>query len=240
MYMESNNVLVLRVAGVTFNSRQTLISGLNPNDVLRLSKVNNNIHDEHAVAVLDSVQRQIGWIPQSHSKYVSDLLKSTDLEVQVLRILGGGEYKLGVEVIIKPTPTPYDSLKINLLENQILMSALISHSPQELKSKIDTIYFDLCRSFERTARFGPSGAKEFVGAIVLANIDNRSSEQIIMGVQQYFLGNWSPIEFSNFMDEVVISNSSIDYTEWCMAFRFLESNHTWIDEHTFAQMPIYY
>jgi len=232
-------MFILRIAGVTFDNRQALINTLNPNDVLYLRKVNNNVHDQYAIAVIDRIQRQIGWIPQSHSKYVTDLMKSSDLEVRVLNILGGGEYNLGLEVTVRSTPLSDTATgETNIINNQLLMTTLTSYSPQELKSKIDNIYFDLCDSFGRRTRFGPSGAKEFIGAIILANIDNRSREQIIMGVQQYFSGNWEPLEFSNFMDEVVTTNSSIDYAEWCMAYRFLESNHPWIDEHIFSQMPI--
>lgn len=239
MFSGEQAILVLRLTGVTFDNRQSLIKDLHPGDVLELKNVKNNAHDENAIAVIDVIQRQIGWIPMSHSKYVKELLENYKLETRVLKVLGGGELNFGIEIVIKTIHdfSPFIAENTFSPKNELLMSALTSYSNEELKDTVNNIYSDLCESFGRKTVFGPSGAKEFIGALVLANVDEQSREQIILGIQQYFKGSWRPLEFSNFMDEVVTTNSSIDYAEWSKAYRFLESNHLWIMDCSFVKIP---
>lgn len=239
MFSQELDTLVLRLTGVTFDNRQSLIKNLELGDDLELKYIKNNPHDENAIAVTDIIQRQIGWIPMSHSEYVKKLLENYKLEIRVLKVLGGGELNLGIEIVIKINHRLFPSVpeKIISQKNQLLMSALTSYSIEELKATVNNIYSDLCKSLGKNTMFGPSGAKEFIGALVLANVDEQCSEHIILGIQQFFRGQWKPLEFSNFMDEVIISNSSIDYEEWSRAYRYLESNHHWITECSFAKMP---
>jgi hypothetical protein len=104
--------LIAKVAGVTFDGRQELLSRLTKESAVSLERDRRNPHDFYAIKVLaliDDSWYHVGFLPRKMAKLVSTSLdKGIDFVSFVHRITGGvySEYKkenlnYGLEVKIK-------------------------------------------------------------------------------------------------------------------------------------------
>lgn len=103
-------------------------------------------------------------------------------------------------------------------------------SQSELQNYVDKIYNVLKIRFGRDASFGPEGSREFVASLFLAEHDTTTTAEIFDALQKVFERQYTPLDFSNQMDNIVMK-SNIEYTTWSSAFRYLKNNHLWIDSH---------
>ncbi|WHT48149.1 hypothetical protein QNH10_19330 [Sporosarcina thermotolerans] len=111
------------------------------------------------------------------------------------------------------------------------LEEVMKYNQHELAAIVDSIFNSLREKYNKIVSFGINGCKEFVAALILSDFDNSTLPYINHGLDQVFRGSWGPIEFSSFMDKVILENSVISYPAWSRAYRFIEKNHTWLEEH---------
>lgn len=97
----------LKIAGVTFEGRQRLISGLsrkgelNPGTLLRIVAEPNNPYDSNAVKVMTISGETLGYIPKQHNSTIAyNLRMGKQYKVTVLAVTGGDEF-LGVNIMLE-------------------------------------------------------------------------------------------------------------------------------------------
>ncbi|MDN4605869.1 hypothetical protein [Sporosarcina highlanderae] len=105
------------------------------------------------------------------------------------------------------------------------------YNKRELVVLVDTIFSSQIKKYNKTVSFGRSVSMEFVAALILSDFDETTSPYIYHGLDQVFTGTWGSIDFSNFMDKVILENSVISYPAWSKAYRYIERNHEWLAEH---------
>ena len=94
---KTENSNLIKIAGVTFNNRQSVCKKLNVGNKLSLVKEPNNPYDEYAVKVFYN-NEECGYIPKDISYAVSNLLESntSKWEAVVRGIDGVGEKNIGI------------------------------------------------------------------------------------------------------------------------------------------------
>ncbi|WP_339251680.1 hypothetical protein NSQ43_15610 [Sporosarcina sp. FSL W8-0480] len=111
------------------------------------------------------------------------------------------------------------------------MEEVKRYNEQELRELVYNTYNLLGEKYNKIVGFGFGGCKEFVAALILSEFDHTTSQYIDHGVEQVFMGNWGPVDFSNFMDKVIFENSCISYPAWSRAYRFIVKSHAWLEDH---------
>lgn len=101
--LEEAGAFHTKVAGVTFEGRQTIIQSLSPGQPLMLQREPSNPHDPHAVRVLTDGGQQIGYLS---ARVAARLAPTMDSGVRysaiVSQITGGGEERsFGVNVYLQ-------------------------------------------------------------------------------------------------------------------------------------------
>lgn len=91
-----------KVAGVTYDNRQTAVSALTPGDGLVLTREPGNPHDPHAIAVSTAAGAQVGYLS---ARLAARLAPSVDTGTRyaatVTQVTGGGERSYGLNVYIR-------------------------------------------------------------------------------------------------------------------------------------------
>lgn len=93
-----NKVLVIRVAGVTYEHRQDIIALLSPSDPCRLEPEPQNAYDPNALAVKVSYKGfayHVGYVPKEMAALIAPHLDGENLMVQISEITGGFEMSDG-------------------------------------------------------------------------------------------------------------------------------------------------
>lgn len=97
----------LKIAGVTFEGRQRLISDLsrkgklNPGTLLRLVAEPDNPYDSNAVKVMTIGGDTLGYIPKQHNSTIAYNLRiGKQYKVTVSAVTGGDEL-LGVNIMLE-------------------------------------------------------------------------------------------------------------------------------------------
>jgi hypothetical protein len=91
----------VRLAGVTYENRQSLLARMSIYDKLSIRRDRNNRYDRNAIGVYTSQNQNIGWVPKDIATYLAPIMDSgTNLSVKVLKKIGGNGYNFGLEVII--------------------------------------------------------------------------------------------------------------------------------------------
>ncbi len=107
---ESAPEFYTKVAGVTFNDRQTVIAALAPGDTLTLRREPDNPHDPHAVRVAAPDGRMIGYLRARVAGRIAPAMDAGGrYRAIVSRVTGGGDRTLGVNVHVQredDEPTP--------------------------------------------------------------------------------------------------------------------------------------
>lgn len=110
---ELDRRLIARVAGVTFEGRQELLSQIDRDTPIILERDRRNPHDFHAVKVMAGVSRSwehVGFLPRAMARLVSKSLdQGVSLSASVHRRTGGMVNELsgetlnyGLEILINP------------------------------------------------------------------------------------------------------------------------------------------
>ena len=107
------------------------------------------------------------------------------------------------------------------------------YDEKKLKNMVDLVYCALCKQFNNEVSFGIHGCKEFLGAILLFKYDKSLEKAIVIGLCKTFQNKFTPLDFSEYMDEV-IHQSSITMDEWIDICDYIERNHRWIEKHKCA------
>jgi hypothetical protein len=98
--------IITRVAGVTFEGRQTVVRGLRPEQMLELLQEPDNPHDPNAVKVVTKAGDQVGYVPR---ELASDLAWAFDASyftrpAKVLEVVGDERKGQSLGVIIEIYP----------------------------------------------------------------------------------------------------------------------------------------
>lgn len=91
----------VRLTGVSYDGRQTLISGMHETDRIYVKRVYNNSYDRNAIGVFNRNHENVGWIPR---EIASNLAPKMDRGVSyyacIHKILGGNGYHYGLELLL--------------------------------------------------------------------------------------------------------------------------------------------
>jgi hypothetical protein len=103
---------VYKVVGVTFDGKQDVLRTIQEGDILELTPEPNNKFDPNAVAVSLPDGSPVGYVPKNFAAMMHDIAPL--LAVQVVSVLGGDGFSLGIRVkfIRKDTPTVVNLLKV--------------------------------------------------------------------------------------------------------------------------------
>jgi len=93
--------LCSKVAGVTFGNRQQYIKSLSAGDPLCLRRERQNQYDPNAIAVYDSMEHHLGYVPKDLASKLAPLMDSGEqLQVNVSSVTGGNGYNYGLNIKI--------------------------------------------------------------------------------------------------------------------------------------------
>lgn len=87
-------IVITRVAGVTFENRQSLIAQLHGNEPCRLEPEPTNLYDLNALKVIvdtESGPIHCGYVPRGLAKEIARHLEGGNLMVKFRRVTGGFE-----------------------------------------------------------------------------------------------------------------------------------------------------
>lgn len=107
-----------------------------------------------------------------------------------------------------------------------------------LKELVDEHYNNLYEKYKGIGYFGISGANEFVGSLILSEYQPSLKKRISQGHAKIFTNEWSPHQFSDYMDDI-IKSTVVPYAKWSEVYRYLEENHKWIQQHDCAKNYTY-
>lgn len=93
----------LKAAGVTHDGRQEVIKGLKTGEEVILQPDPTNPYDNHAVKILTTEGKSLGFIPKEHNSTIfSDLINRKYVyHVTVAAVTGGGSYVYGLNLKIE-------------------------------------------------------------------------------------------------------------------------------------------
>lgn len=86
--------VTVKVAGVSFDSRQQIIEELNGGEAVLLQPEPTNRYDPNAIAVwvdFDGEPAQVGYLPREFAAFVAPLLEGESILAKVSQITGGFE-----------------------------------------------------------------------------------------------------------------------------------------------------
>ncbi|WP_339212586.1 hypothetical protein [Solibacillus sp. FSL W8-0372] len=82
--------------------------------------------------------------------------------------------------------------------------------------------------------FGEVGATEFIGSVLLAEYKPQLQGAIQTGHLRVFKQQWGPLQFSDFMDNIV-EQSGVPYAKWSEMCRLLYTVHPALKNHPCAK-----
>lgn len=107
--------------------------------------------------------------------------------------------------------------------NAIYLKLITTLSSDTIIMSTVNIYNKFKAQHGTNPNFGPEGVYVFVASLYLSLHDSSLAEDIYSAIDQVFLGNFTILDFSNQMDNI-ISRSNIDYEAWSSSFRYLKHN----------------
>lgn len=93
-----NKTVVFRVAGVSFDGRQSIIAKLRGDEPCRIQPEPTNKYDPNALAVLVATSdgvKHCGFIPRDVAARVAPFLEGEPVQAKIVEILGGFELSDG-------------------------------------------------------------------------------------------------------------------------------------------------
>lgn len=115
--LEEAGAFHTKVAGVTFEGRQTIIQSLSPGQVLVLQREPSNPHDPHAVKVLSNDGQQVGYLSARVAARLAPTMDSgVRYSANVAQITGGGEDRsFGVNIYLQREEVAADDVDPGVL-----------------------------------------------------------------------------------------------------------------------------
>lgn len=101
-------------------------------------------------------------------------------------------------------------------------------------NEIQRIFLSFENEFENTKKlgFGDSSVFELLGSLLLADYDFKLHDLIISLSRRVSNGDFSPIQFSDKLDEIIYTLPYLPYEEWSSIYRYLkETQLYWIKDH---------
>ncbi|AQQ52250.1 HIRAN domain-containing protein [Planococcus lenghuensis] len=91
----------VKLAGVTYEGRQSIIANMNPNHEIKLKRDKNNKYDKNAIGIYNKSNQNIGWIPKDIAAQLAQQMDlGTEYKAKINKISGGNGYNYGVEILI--------------------------------------------------------------------------------------------------------------------------------------------
>lgn len=121
---------VTKVAGVTFEGRQSTVSGLQPGEALVLTRQPNNSHDTNAIAVYTVTGDSIGYLNAALAAELAPVMdQGRDYRCVVSAVTGGNDRSFGVNIVIyrqqdRTCPVAIKPLNCNNIEDKIRQAVL--------------------------------------------------------------------------------------------------------------------
>lgn len=122
----------------------------------------------------------------------------------------------------------------NLISDSAFVNFVKRFDESDLKKTVDMVYTTFCNQYKSEPSFGVSGAIEFVVSIILLKFDKSTTEYIFIALEQMFEENWGPLDYSDYIEKIVKEKTTINYSAFSEAYRYLERNHSWIQSHKCA------
>ncbi len=135
-----------------------------------------------------------------------------------------------------------------------LIEALIAYPVEDLKQATNDFYSGICRRTGGSNAFGVNGAKEYVVAFVLFDLVKYTCEStniinseelrqaltdfnrlVLGGIVRVITGQAGPLEFSDFMDNLLSRVPVITNETWSAGYRIVERRHKWVESQPFAR-----
>jgi hypothetical protein len=95
----ATRTLVTRVAGTTYNDRQSILARLSGKEPVRIQPEPDNPHDKNALAVLvalpDGTIAHCGYVPKDLASQIAPWLEGEAMMSRILEIVGGFEMSDG-------------------------------------------------------------------------------------------------------------------------------------------------
>lgn len=158
------------------------------------------------------------------SEKVRDLLSDWNDELEY-RAESKNKSKQNQQTILQQSSTSQmDSIKENSFETYVKE---MEHRTIQNSATIKYNYF---AKHYGNIGFGESGANEFVGAALFAKYRPAFEKDIDYGIEQVFKRHFSPLQFSDYMDEI-INRSDVPYATWSAVYNYLKNNVQWIKNH---------
>lgn len=110
------------------------------------------------------------------------------------------------------------------------LKLITTSNEDKIRGFIDSVFYDYASRHKKVVGFGSEGCIEFTASLFLGMHDPSTAKPICEAIENVFKGKFTPLDFSNQMDNVV-AKSSIQYETWSSAFRYLKANHQWITSH---------
>ncbi len=95
---------VSKIAGVTVDNRQELLSKLSEGEILTFKHQPNNKHDKNAIAIYNSNDQQLGFINSTLAAEIAEYRNidpNLTIEGHVKSITGGGDLKRGCNIVVE-------------------------------------------------------------------------------------------------------------------------------------------
>lgn len=92
-----------KIAGTTHVQDKTVFSEMNLGDILFLERDENNLYDEHAVAILNSEGTRVGFVPKKDNETISNLLDAGKMLIcEICSIEDRGKFfDIDIDIILK-------------------------------------------------------------------------------------------------------------------------------------------
>lgn len=92
----------IRLSGVTYEGRQSVIARISEHDSIYLERDYQNRFDENAIGVFHYKGASIGWIPREVARMLAPQMdEGATIHAKILRIVGGNDLSYGVEVVLE-------------------------------------------------------------------------------------------------------------------------------------------
>ncbi|MGL4848361.1 MAG: HIRAN domain-containing protein [Clostridium sp.] len=97
----SKNTIHTKVAGVTFNNRQSLIRNCYPNQELKLIREKNNAYDKNAIGIYHG-NRHLGYVNKNLASSLAPQIDSgTHFRCYVSEVTGGNGKNYGLNIYLE-------------------------------------------------------------------------------------------------------------------------------------------
>ncbi|ALS74960.1 hypothetical protein AUC31_06840 [Planococcus rifietoensis] len=141
-----NAPIIVRLAGVTYEGRQEILSEMRMTDKIKMKREKYNNYDENAIAVYNINDQNIGWIPKDIATALAPNIDAGEkYKIEINKIHGGNGYNYGVEVLINKmdnTLKSYQTHKHSSKSAKTFSENINSKPANKLFQKPEYIYLD--------------------------------------------------------------------------------------------------